>query len=382
MRHEILRTRDEWSKLRHEWNELLCKSRAKSLFLTWQWLDTWLQVRKQEPELLVVCVRGARGELLGLAPYYKTDYKLVRFVPYRVLRMVGDVESGAEYQTWLAEQTNESDVFAEIAKALWALRAEWDLIWMPQLGTWATPPAPIIGALRASRLLVNRRPNLFSAVALPNDYESYLGEISSNRRQQIRRMSRKILSRPNVEIRKLSSPDEVGPALEALFRLHEKRWRALGQPGVFTRNPMERAFYEQFVPKAFEQGWLAMYTLFDNGVPKATQIGYVYDNGFLQLQEGFDPDYAAHAGNVLRRFVIEDCIKSGIREYDFLGGVSEHKRRWLAKERTGMDLLISAPRLKNIPIMKAGVWPTGAYLRPQDRRYAASADGDVQVCVS
>jgi CelD/BcsL family acetyltransferase involved in cellulose biosynthesis len=84
----------------------------------------------------------------------------------------------------------------------------------------------------------------------------------------------------------------------------------------------------------------------------------------LQLQEGFDPDYTPHVGNALRSHVINDCIAQGLREYDFLGGWSEHKRRWLARERSGADLLIAATRIKTLPIMLAGVWPTGAFLRP------------------
>jgi CelD/BcsL family acetyltransferase involved in cellulose biosynthesis len=187
--------------------------------------------------------------------------------------------------------------------------------------------------------------------------------MSSNRRQQVRRAVRKILSKPGVEIRKVTRREELASATESLFRLHGKRWQSVGQDGVFSRNPREREFYEHFLPRALEQGWLAMYSLLDGGEARAVQIGYVYKGVFLQLQEGFDPVYEPQVGNALRAWVIQDCIRGGVREYDFLGGHSEHKRRWMAVERTGADLLAYVRRPRNLPSMM-GVWPTGAYLRP------------------
>jgi CelD/BcsL family acetyltransferase involved in cellulose biosynthesis len=365
MRHEVVRTVEQWNTLRTEWNDLLLESRANTLFLTWQWLDTWMQLQDVLPQLIVVCVRDGQGHLRGVAPFYVAEYALLGALPYRVLRIIGDTDTGAEYQTWIATTGDEDKVFTAAVTGLLAVRSEWDLIWIPNMNAWSGLDSSLTGAMRAGGLSVNQRPNVFSAFSLPDDFDSYLKKMSANRRQQVRRMSRKILGEPNVQIKKVRSKEEVAPALEALFELHGKRWRAAGEEGVFVNKPKEKAFYERYVPLAFDNGWLGMYSLLDSGVPKAVQIGYVYDRTFLQLQEGFDPDYSSHVGNVLRAFVIEDCIGTGCRTYDFLGGSSEHKSRWLGEERLGADLLAARPGLKNMLIMSTGFWPTGAYLRPR-----------------
>jgi len=85
----------------------------------------------------------------------------------------------------------------------------------------------------------------------------------------------------------------------------------------------------------------------EQGEFKAVQLGYVYRNAFHQMQEGFDPEYVRGAGNVLRAKVIEECIAEGIGVYDFLGEMTEHKRRWRAKERMGHDLFIGNRNLRN-----------------------------------
>jgi CelD/BcsL family acetyltransferase involved in cellulose biosynthesis len=363
MKYEVIRSQEQWHALRSQWNSMLLESRANQLFMTWEWLDCWLRVQRSVTDLKIICVRGPGGELLGAAPFYVANYRLLDIVPYRMLRMIGDVDSGAEYQAWIASASDEDRVCAVIARALCALRSEWDLLWIPNLESWTGAHEPMVRALGAGRLGIRSRPRDFSTVTLPADYDAFLANMSPNRRQQVRRNTRKILSKPGVEVRKVTTDAELAPALDALFKLHGKRWRAVGQHGVFDRNLKEREFYECFAPEALARGWLAVYTLFDGSEPKAVQIGYVYGRAFLQLQEGFDPDYSPHVGNALRTRVIQDCIAQGLTEYDFLGGHSEHKRRWLAVERTGMDLLAFTPGLRSIPI-RIGVWPRGSYLRP------------------
>ncbi len=367
MRHEVIRSPDQWRTLRGQWNSLLAASRADQLSMTWEWLDSWLQEQRSVTSLVVICVRGPNDELLGVAPFYRAEYRLLGLWRYRALRIIGDVDSGAEYQTWILHEAYEDRVGAVIAEALRALRREWDLIWMPMIGSWSGAHEPVLRALRHGRLGVRSRPKDFSAVTLPADYETYLAGMSANRRQQLRRTSKRILSQPGVEVRRVTTKQELNAALQSLFLLHGKRWRTVGQPGVFDRNAREKDFYERFAPVALDRGWLAMFTLSDHGEHKAVQIGYVYRGVLLQLQEGFDPEYSPHVGNALRAWVIQDCIRQGLTEYDFLGGHSEHKRRWLAVERTGMDLLGYCPGYRGLPL-RIGVWPTGAYLRPVPNR--------------
>jgi CelD/BcsL family acetyltransferase involved in cellulose biosynthesis len=82
------------------------------------------------------------------------------------------------------------------------------------------------------------------------------------------------------------------------------------------------------------------------------------------MQEGFDPLYVKGAGHVLRAKSIENCIAEGIEAYDFLGDMTDHKRRWLATERFGYDLFIAAPHMKARLLFLRDVWPTGRFLRP------------------
>jgi CelD/BcsL family acetyltransferase involved in cellulose biosynthesis len=122
------------------------------------------------------------------------------------------------------------------------------------------------------------------------------------------------------------------------------------------------AFYRTFAPAALTKGWLRVFGLEQDGALRAVQYGFAYGGSFLALQEGFDPDAAPGAGNVLRSHAFQRCIEEGLREYDFLGGFTEHKRRWGAEIREGRDVFLGRKRLKTALLFSQKVWPTGRYL--------------------
>jgi len=115
---------------------------------------------------------------------------------------------------------------------------------------------------------------------------------------------------------------------------------------------------------AREKGWLRIYGLSAGGALKAVQLGYAYNGVFYQIQEGFDPEFTPGAGNVLRAAIIEDCISGKLKGYDFLGEMTEHKKRWSAAPRSGCHLFIGNRKIKNAVLFHGGIWPTGRYLKP------------------
>jgi CelD/BcsL family acetyltransferase involved in cellulose biosynthesis len=363
MATEVIR---DWPRLRPlaaEWNALLSRSRADSLFLRWEWIEAWADVIGQEMPLVVVVARDADGDLAGVAPYYTTDASFLRLLPFRVLRTLGDHPTGAEYPDWVVRVDRERDAVEAMARTL-ATTAGWDCIWMPNASGWTGALERARHASGAGRFLSHVRTCDFAAVELPARMQDYVESLSQNKRQQLRQETRRIASRPGVSIVQCTEVADVPIFLDALFDLHGRRWAELGQVGTFGRKPAEARFYRRFAPVALERGWLRLFALQEAGSFKAVQIGYVYNNIFHQLQEGFDPRYLKGAGNVLRANVIERCIAEGVKTIDFLGEMTEHKRRWQAAVRSGQDVFMARRCVRTRLLFAGQVWPTGRYLRP------------------
>jgi CelD/BcsL family acetyltransferase involved in cellulose biosynthesis len=339
-------------------------SEANTIFLTWEWITCWAKSLVQKPEILVITIWSDNDELLGIAPFYKHKYKLLGVMPFSVLRIMGDYGTGSDYPNWIVHKKYEKQIIKLLVMELLSIKSRWDLIWMPNMMGWTKSITNIIEILRQTKSFNNIREMSFSFLDLPDAAESYEKKLSSNRRQQYKKQKQKIFNNGDIEIKKCKNKDELRQYLQTLFDLHYKRRSILGDEGTFRRIPQQTRFYEYFSNLALEKGWLWFYSLKENGIIRAIQYGYVYNGTFYQLQEGFDPDYIAGAGNVLRLHIIKDCIEHGLCGYDFLGEHTEHKRRWLSVERNGYDLLIGSNKLKNYLLFTKQVWPTGRFLKP------------------
>ncbi len=97
MNVSVIRNKKDLTVLKQEWNQLLDDSAADTIFLTWEWVSSWLEVQPDNLELFVIVVRDSDKRLLAVAPFYKTGYRLFKYIGVSVLRILGDVSSGAEY---------------------------------------------------------------------------------------------------------------------------------------------------------------------------------------------------------------------------------------------------------------------------------------------
>jgi CelD/BcsL family acetyltransferase involved in cellulose biosynthesis len=363
LRAEVIDTWADLARLQGRWNALLEASSADSIFLTWEWIESWRAAGGASVEPLTIVVWDGEGELVGLAPLYLASMRLGGIVAYRTLRVLGDYQSGAEYLDWILARDREEEAARLIVDALARQRSRWDCIWIPNLAGWTGACDRIAAACLEGGFYAGRRGIDFSAVDLPGDYESYLRSVSHNLRSTLRRQGRRVFDGPDVSFELLSREADLPPFLDALVDLNHRRWSALGQDGTFVRKPLELRFCRNFAPRALARGWLRLFAIRRGSRFEAVQMGYTYRHVFHQFQEGFDPLAARGVGNVLRSRVIRHCIEEGVHTYDFLGGHTAHKRRWRSRPRPGHDLLIGRPCLKNSLIFSAGVWPTGRYLR-------------------
>ena len=363
MNLELIRSWDKLVSISDQWNDILSRSEADTIFLRWEWISVWKDTCTDEVKPFVIVVRDSSNQIVGLVPFYKVEYKLCNIMRYTVLRILADSASGSEYPAWIILKEHDSDdIYDFITKKLESHADEWDCIWMPGVQLRGDQKKGISRSVM-QKYYINSRENNSSSINLLNCKEDYILSLSRNMRSQLRRDLKKVQAHGEICVKKCMDEQEIDMYLNALFELHDIRWKIKGLKGVFERMPKEMDFYHSFIPLALRKGWLRLYALFQGGAIKAVQLGYVYCNTYSQLQEGFDPSSSSGVGNILRLHVFEECIREGVAEYDFLGEHTEHKRRWGAKERTGYDLFIGRKSFKNLILFTKHVWPTGRYFK-------------------
>jgi len=358
-----------WSEietLQSDWNTLLSQSDANNIFLTWEWMESWKKTCQPHTRLFFIILKED-NELIAIAPFYIQPYRLLNTLTYQVLRFAGDQGIGSEYSNFIVRKKDTLQLKQQLWKTLLSASTNinWDLIWYTNVATWTTGGESLLKSLEQStKLHVAARSVDFANTNLRDLPDNLLPSLSKSLRTNIKQTQRYLTKQGNWQVNYCEDAKSLDKSLTRLFELHNLRWQQAGLKGSFQRRPEMASFYQDFAQKALQKGWLRLAELTCDNETQAVQIGYVYQGQFFALQEGFNPDFQKGTGQVLRYHVMKKCIEEGLTDYDFLGQYTNHKRRWLAKQRNGQHLLIWPNKIKNTLFNFLTIWPTGKYLKP------------------
>jgi CelD/BcsL family acetyltransferase involved in cellulose biosynthesis len=372
LRVERITDEPAFAALASEWNDVLARSEADTVFLTWEWLDSWWRILGRGLRLNVLAVREGR-RLVGLAPLTARAWEPRRLRLYPHLMFLGAPlvagNVGSDYLDLIVDRDSPSaaTMLAE------AIRREGRVVELAQVrGEGATADGMAqhlaAGGWRHRRVSGDVCP----AIELGGrSWAEYLAGLGSEHRYAVQRKLRKIEREHDVRFERAATETERAEALRWLIDLHDRRFREKGEASTF-HTPTLRAFHEEFTRRALVRGWLRLYLLRLDGRPAAAFYALRYGDTFSFFQSGFDPDYGRlSVGLVAMALSIQAAIEEGARRYDLLHGSEEYKFHWANVTRPLVRQVFFPPRLPGA--MARGL--TGLYdlLRPMARRVLQSS---------
>ena len=340
-----------WPK---SWNTLLRASASDTIFLTWEWAWSWWTSYGQANNLRILIIYDEANTLRGIVPLHRrTQQRHLQTVD--TLAFIGDGSHDSDYLDIIAEKGYEPAIVDAIFRHL-----ENEVLIL----NGAPEASPVVSLLcqgAASRgWLCAEVATPCSTVKLPDKWDSYLANLRPRFRTKVRSVLRNLESRPEVRFRRCASTEGVDQILPALFELHKRRWQHEGQPGVFG-GPAKRTFYSLLSNLLSEREWLYVTALDYNGTPLACQYGFVYNNTYFHLQEGYEPD-SEHwsVGLGLRAWSIRNLLDLGVREYDFLGGAGRHKSDWGSEIKRSKHVSLARNTYRNRVFCYGPQWEADA----------------------
>lgn len=357
----VITTKSELAGWRTSWQTLLNRSAANTIFLTPDWILTWIEQVNPDAELFVVAVEDDK-ELVGLAPFYIGSLTVFKLLQRSCLRVVGDDCSSSEYLDIIVLPEFEQAVIDKLADVLAQYKNRWQLIWVPY-------SSPSRGSSARVRRLFERL-NLWSAernfeyfvLELPTDEDRYWTSLSPKQRNNIRRYTKKLAKRGPLQLVNLVDEFGIDKAFAEVVALHRRSWGARGDPGAFDRNPAFKRFSAAFARIASRYGWVAIYGLMQNNEVIAVRFGYVYNSQLFEIQSGYRPDLNG-SGTVCTYHAIRKATDEGLEVYDFLAGAGHYKQQFRAGARSGKKLFAGQKTWMNSLMFLLGLWPTGKYIR-------------------
>lgn len=304
---EEIGTLEALRALAPEW-ERLWKKTGATPFQTPQWLIPWWE-HFGSGKLRVLTVReggGGRGELTALLPLVQRGEEL-HFL-------------GTGVTDWLDGLFESASASHQLFRALCAAR-DWQRCDLRQLPRHShLLEAPLAEGFTGRLEIAEVCPCL----ELPGKAERRLLEL-----EYYKRRARRCCQSEFIE----ADARNVDQLMEALFRLHSLRWRALGLEGMFADAPV-RAFHRQVARGFCRKKCLNLFGLKFGQRIVGCYYGFFAKGAAYYYLSGFDPEFKVFSpGTMVVGHAIERAMAEGARRFDFLRGQEPYKYLWGAGDR-------------------------------------------------
>jgi CelD/BcsL family acetyltransferase involved in cellulose biosynthesis len=309
---------DGFDALAGEWNQLLRRSAADTIFLTLEYQRTWWQYLGRG-ELLILAMRDGE-ELIGIAPLFATPNSQGQLA----FSIVGCVEV-ADYVDFIVAQGREEAFYSALLDYLAESSVlPWDLLDLCNIHQDSLTLKVLPSLAEARGWAIERaKDDVCPIVRLPGTWEEYLNMLSGKNRHEIRRKLRRANNLATL------SWYIVGPEhnLEAEMEDFLTLMAASSPDKEAFLTPTMRDFFRQLARVTYDAGWLELVFLKVRDQKAAAYLHFIYNNRVLVYNSGLDwqafPKLGA--GIILTAYCIRNAIEQGREVYDFMQGDERYK---------------------------------------------------------
>jgi CelD/BcsL family acetyltransferase involved in cellulose biosynthesis len=335
----------ERSRIREVWCGLEALSRP-SYFLSWGWVETWLDALPASAPITLYVARRAGAPVAAFFLGARTQWRH-HVLPSRGLHLnqVGDGaydEICIEYNGMV--HNGQPPAFTEI---LDQLSGDWDELYLPALDADDALARGLVADHAHLRLRIDgKTPSPMVDLAKVRDAGDYLKVLGGNTRSQIRRSQKLYGARGKLVLEVAASLDQARSVFDELVALHRHAWRDRGESGAFL--PFVHDFHRRLIERRFTAGEIQLLRVRAGDTTVGCLYNFVSRGDVLFYQSGlaYETDGKLKPGLVCHALAIDHAARAGHRWYDFLAGQSRYKQSLATDARELVWLRLQKPRLR------------------------------------
>jgi CelD/BcsL family acetyltransferase involved in cellulose biosynthesis len=331
-------------QLAAEWDALVSKS-SGTIFQTYDWQFLWWKHFASKPQyhLIVVLIRE-KERLIGIAPFFLQSHTMIGFRIFRQLKLIGsglqskkspvlslEREGPGDYLDVIAERGCEDKVADSVSDFLKNNDYLWDEIEFQNLPEDSILLNSVLPRMEAPEVeIAKKATDVCPRVTLPQSIDEYLASLRIKVRRNLRHSYRAYFENPEYSLEEIGAKGNVDGALQILSLLHQKRWSAIGYPGLFSDQRFE-AMQRDLVKALSNKGRIWMKILRHQGKPVAARLAFVYNgqvcdylSGIDRTQQSGSASYSG-AGMAVILCIIKQAIESKYRIFDLARGDEAYK---------------------------------------------------------
>ena len=301
-------------------------SPVASIFLSPQWQEVWWENFRDGREMVSFSVPSDDGGLGALASLSRLD---------RAIGFVGAPDT-FDYNDFLVRPGFEESFYETLLDVLddW----EWDDLRLDSL-IEDSPTLALLPDMARSRgyAVEVEYEDVTSGVALPGDWEQYLGLLTKKDRHELRRKLRRLDSQTEWRWYCHISPDDVMGSFDDFLSL--MRMSRSDKEEYMT--PERERFFRALARRMAELGRIRLFFMEIDGVQAAASLCFDYGGARLLYNSGYDPNLSYYSvGLLLHAMCVRDAIEKGLGYFDFLRGPEPYKAHLGGRQKSLYRMMV------------------------------------------
>lgn len=305
------------------WNGLLEKSNINNVFMTYEWVDTYIRHFCDSQRLLILNVfEGDRS--VGIAPLMIRKYKYLG-LPVRVVSFVGAGIS--DRMDFIMTGDKEKAIYL-VLEHLIRIKSEWDLIDLEEIAE-ESPSIKIIERWLREKNIPNfsgpQKRSFF--IQFDGNRQLLMDKFSGKLNKRLVKLNNKNI-KANLDFKRYRvSVSEAEDLFSDICGIENRSWQGKKQKGVFVKKS-SMAFHKEIFDRFSKIGQLDVSVLMLEKMPIAYIYNYLYGGRSYNYNVAFDNAYKdLSAGTMLMFWMLKDSAAGDISEFDFIRGEEPWKKR-------------------------------------------------------
>ena len=337
---EKVDSEDIFRNLESDWDSLLKASDSNTVFLTWAWLFNWWKVYRQGKELFILLAKDEH-KILGIAPLFLKKSKIFGITSFVQLCFLGSEDVGSDYLDIITEKGNEIRVIEAFLNYFESDFKKWNLLKLTDFSKNSKVLQVLYrrGPKEKYHLIISKK-SICPYISLTTKWEDYLESLSRSMQYNLRRKKKRLGNDFNAKFKIVSDQKQLGYGMDDFIQLNRERAKFKGIRGAFLSEKFVE-FHKNILPTFFDRDMLRIFFILADCKPISGLYVFKYNQKYLYYQSALDMKWnKASPGLVLFGYCIENAIKEGMKEFDFLRGREKYKFQWTKEYRENFKVFI------------------------------------------
>lgn len=325
VRIRVVSDDESFDRMESDWTRLH-EALDVSAFKSFEWQRNWWRhfggARRGCVLHLLIVERD--GAVVGIAPLMMRSEAVLGPVRMRALQFLASGIS--DYLGILCEAKHADLVATAIASHLRDVR--FDVLALRDLRDLTGVCALLVDKLTQARWTVQRQPGeCCPHTVLADSWDDTLKTFSSSHRKRLSYMQRRLEREFKIEFQRVTDPALLDDEMATMMSMHQRHWVGTGFAGAFHA-PNSRQFHLETARAFLAKGWLVLGFLRIDGKLAASLYGFKVGRSlqfYLSGRSDTDEFVKYSPGIVIHLYCMQEMIREGIRDYDFLRGTEPYK---------------------------------------------------------